>query len=256
MPTSLPIEVLGPNEPLPPDALAEVAALAARNRAAGGMLMQLVGSAGGQIEGRLKHLPDRARAAIDRAARGALETAYRLAARSHVGPGPGSIGGSARAHRVLSTITGGLGGLGGLPTALAELPVTTAVIFRGIQGVAARHGFDRDDPAVRAECLKVFAAGGPLDADDGIDTGFLGARMALSGPAMNRLVALVAPRFAAILAQKLAAAAVPILGAVTGAGVNYAFAGYFLELAEVRFGLLRLAARWGEERVEAAFRAA
>jgi len=49
------------------------------------------------------------------------------------------------------------------------------------------------------------------------------------------------------------AQAVPVLGAVAGAGLNAAFLGYYREVAHVRFGLLRLSERHGTERVIAAF---
>ncbi len=50
-------------------------------------------------------------------------------------------------------------------------------------------------------------------------------------------MARVAPRFAAVLTQKLASQAVPIIGAAAGAGTNYAFADYYVEMAHVHFGL-------------------
>ena len=47
---------------------------------------------------------------------------------------------------------------------------------------------------------------------------------------------------------------VPIVCAVAGAGVNYAFTDYYQEIARVRFGLRRLAIEHGEERIRQAFR--
>ena len=57
---------------------------------------------------------------------------------------------------------GAAGGFGGLPTALAELPVTTAVLLRAIQGAAAAEGFDPASESVRFDCVEVFSAAGPL----------------------------------------------------------------------------------------------
>lgn len=240
---------------LPPAAQSAIDEIAARHRAAGGLMMKLVAAAGGQIENRMDLLPDRVKSRINAATSAALEAAYGLAERSLVGGGAGAMGGD-RAHLALATLTGVLGGLGGLATALAELPVTTAVIFRAIQTIAAGHGFDPADPAVRAECLQVFAAGSPLPGDDGVNTSFLAARVTLTGPGLQRLIASISPRFAALLGQKLAAQTVPILGAVTGAGVNYTFMDYFQEMAHVRFGLMRLAEAHDKVAVAAAFRAA
>ena len=140
-----------------------------------------------------------------------------------------------------------LGGLGGLPTALAELPVATTVIFRAVQGVAEENGEDPLSPETRLECLRVFGAGGGApQPEEGLNTSFLGARLSLTGVGINRLVARIAPRFGAVISQKLASGAVPLIGAAAGAGTNLAFIGYYVEMAHVHFGLRRLARVHGE----------
>jgi len=131
----------------------------------------------------------------------------------------------------MGAISGAIGGLGGLPTALMELPVATTVIFRAVQGVAAEYGEDPMSQETRLECLAVFGAGGPGAGDDGVDTSFFGARLGLTGAAVHGLLGKVAPRFATVLSQKLASQAVPILGAAAGAGTNYAFTDYYLRHA-------------------------
>ena len=77
--------------------------------------------------------------------------------------------------------------------------------------------------------------------------------MTLTGPALQKLIATVAPRLAASLGQKLAAQAVPVLGAVSGAAINAAFVTYYREVARIRFALMRLAETHGGEAVVAAF---
>lgn len=249
-----------PPVPLSDAARAEIAALADRQRRANGLLMRLVTLAGGQVEEGMKLLPAGARGQIEGAARGALTRSYEIAARSRAqtaldGPLGGALGvlsqrvSTDRAHRMLATVSGALGGVGGLPTALAELPIATTLIFRAVQGVAAAHGEDPGDPDTRLECLRVFGAGGPGAGDDGIDTSFIGARLGLSGAAVGKLIGKIAPRFAAVLSQKLAAQAVPILGAAAGAGINYTFTGFYTEMAHVHFGLRRLTRLYGEEQV-------
>ena len=155
---------------------------------------------------------------------------------------------------MLATLSGALGGVGGLPTALAELPVATTVIFRAVQGVAESHGEDPLSAETRLEILRVFGAGG--EPDKGVDTSFLGARLGLSGAAVHTLISRVAPRFAAVLSQKLATQTVPILGAAAGAGTNLAFIGYYVEIAHVHFGLRALAREHGEGPVLDRFHAA
>ncbi|WP_127901732.1 EcsC family protein [Solirhodobacter olei] len=242
-------EIVPAREALPMD---RIAALAARHRKAGGAVMAVINAAGSRIENRLEKLPDGVKDRLEKATATALERSYRLAGET-LGEGP-KIGD--RGHLALATLTGAFGGLGGIGTAIAELPLTVTVIFRGLQKIAESYGYDPKDPTTRLECLQVFGAGGPLKRDDGVNTSFLGARVTITGGTLNRVVAAVAPRFASVLGEKLAAEAVPLLGAVAGAGINYAFVTYYQEMAHVRFGLKRLAETHGEEAVLDAFRAA
>lgn len=232
-------------KPLTDTATAEVVALAQRQVNAGGVLLKVISFAGNQVEDGIKFLPKSARSQLEDTARRALERSYEAAARTREG---GRLQ-SDRAHRALATFSGAIGGLGGLPTALAELPVATTVIFRAVQTVAEQYGEDPSDPKTRVECLRVFGSGGPGEADDGVDTTFIGARVGLTGPALNSLLNTIAPRFAAVVGQKLASQAVPILGAAAGASTNYAFVDYYVEMAHVHFGLRRLVRTHGQKAV-------
>ena len=236
-----------PPEPLTDAARAEIAALAARQRKANGMLMSAINFVGGQVEDGLKLLPAGTRDQIDDLARAALRQSFDVAHKSRGGMGRNI--GSDRVHKILGTLSGALGGFGGLPTAIAELPVATTVIFRAVHHVAVAYGEDPDAEETRMECLAVFGAGGPGGEDDGVDTAFIGARLSISGAAVNGLISKVAPRFAAVLSQKLASQAVPVLGAAAGAGTNYAFVDYYVSMAHVHFGLRKLARVHGEKAV-------
>ncbi|SMY06559.1 EcsC family protein [Flavimaricola marinus] len=248
------MKVIDPDVQFPPfDASAQeqVAALARRQRRANGVLMQAITFVGGQVEDGMKLLPKGVRGQIEGAARKALTQSYQAASRTRGGQAARVSGD--RTHRVLGTISGALGGIGGLPTALAELPVATTIIFRAVQDVASQYGEDPASEATRVECLRVFGAGAPGGDDDGIDTSFIGARLSLTGPALHGLISKIAPKFAAVLSQKLATQAVPILGAAAGAGTNYAFVDYYVEVAHVHFGLRRAVETYGEEPVLAHF---
>lgn len=231
------------------DVEAEIASLAGRYLRAQRGPIQLVTLIGGQVEDLADRLPARTRARIDEATALALRVAYGAAEGSHRRRPGGEL-----AHRTAAAALGALGGLGGLPSAMAELPVTTATILRSLQEIARAHGEDPAQEATRLACLQVLGAGGPLAEDDGTDFAFLGARITLTGAALQGLIAQVAPRFAATLAQKLAAKAVPALGAAAGAAVNLAFVRYYQEMAHVHFGLRRLA-RTGALQAPARFRA-
>ncbi len=244
-----------PGAGLDPAAQDAVSALANRQKRANGVLMKAINFVGGQVEDTLSVLPNGAKAQIDQAARSALQKSYEVAAKSRSGR-LANVAQTDGMHKAMATLSGALGGLGGLPTALAELPVATTMIFRAVQGVAQAYGEDPISDETRLQCLAVFGAGGPGDEDDGVDTAFIGARLGLTGAAVNSLISKVAPRFATILSQKLASQAVPILGAAAGAGTNYAFTDYYVEMAHVHFGLRQLAREHGEDAVLDAFHTA
>ncbi|WP_096784960.1 EcsC family protein [Rhodobacter sp. CZR27] len=230
---------------------AEIAALALRFDRANGPIIALMNRLGGSVEERLALLPRPVLRQIEMVTRRALEQSHRLAAAGRAAPSLGR-----RATPALVALTGAAGGAGGLATSVGELPVTITVIMHAIRQAAEAEGFDPDDPAIRVECLRIFGAGSPLSQDDGVNTSFIGARLAMSGAAMSRIIASVAPRLAAVLGQKLMAQAVPVLGAVAGATLNAAYLSYYREIAEIRFALLRLAQTHGAERVLAEFQAA
>lgn len=232
-----------------------IRALAERQWRANGVMMKGINFVGGQVEDKMKLIPTALRTQIDSAARVALHNSYEVAAKSR-----GGIIGQAintdRMHQVMATVSGALGGLGGVPTALAELTVATTMIFRAVQGVAAQYGEDPTADETRLQALAVFGAGGGLgDGADtgGIDTTFVAARLGMSGPVLQRMIAQVAPRFAAVLTQKLASQAVPIIGAVAGAGINYTFTTYYVEIAHVHFGLRQLYRKHGQAAVTEVF---
>lgn len=237
--------------PLPDATRARITALAQRQHEASGVLMQVVTFLGGQVEDGLKLLPEATRARLDGAATRALRASYDAAGRSRGGIGRGIA--SDRAHKTLASVSGALGGMGGLPTALAELPIATTMIFRAVQHVAQTYGEDPTSPETRAQCLQVFGKGGHGEDDDGVDTSFIGARLGLSGAAINKLISKIAPQFATVLGQKLAGQAVPILGAVAGAGTNYTFVSYYTDIAHVHFGLRALAREHSAAQIADAF---
>ena len=223
--------------PGPIDVEAQLDALARRYKRAGGVGISVLNLVGGSAENLIEQLPRPVRSNLEKATVAALNQAMRAAHSSRaVVPDQKSW-----LNQAVSAAMGAAGGAGGLPTALAELPVTTTLLLRVIQGVAVEHGFDAHAENVQFDCVQVFSAAGPLSEDDGADLAFLSARVALSGRAMQAVIAKVAPRLALVLGQKLAAQAVPVLGAVAGAATNYAYTSYYEDMAHVHFGLRKLA---------------
>jgi len=212
-------------------------ALAQAHSGASNAGIQVLNLIGGQAESLLDRLPPQVRGRLGEGTENALKIAMEAAHRSRdvVGESPGWM------TRAVTTAMGAAGGFGGLPSAMAELPVTTTVLLRAIQDVAIEHGFSAQEQGVRHDCLQVFAAAGPLDHDDGADLAFLSTRVAVTGASVQAVIARVAPRLATVLGQKLAAQTVPILGAAAGAATNYAYTSYYQKMAQVHFGLRRLA---------------
>ncbi|MBK0328558.1 EcsC family protein [Rhodobacteraceae bacterium F11138] len=221
----------------PVDVQAELDRLARHYRAAGGAGVQLLTMLGGRAEGLIDRLPRSVRSGLTGATEQALTVAMRAAngSRAAVPDQKGWV------NTAVTTAMGAAGGFGGAPTALIELPLTTAMLLRSIQGVAIEHGFDPAARSVQFDCVRVFASAGPLEQDDGADLGFVSLRLTLTGGAMHKLIAAVAPRLATALGQKLAAQTVPVLGAVAGATSNFVYTGYYQQIAHVHFGLRRLA---------------
>ena len=217
------------------DVDAELERLAGIYREAGGVGINVLNLIGGQAESLLDRLPNSVRQQLESATIRALDHAMTAAHKSRDAV-PDQ---AAWLNSAVSMGLGAAGGAGGLPTALAELPVTTTLLLRVIEGVAVEHGFDPELESVRFDCVQVFSAAGPLADDDGSDLAFLTARLALSGKAVQAIIHKVAPRLAVVMGQKLAAQTVPVLGAVAGAATNYAYTSYYQEMAHVHFGLMR-----------------
>lgn len=212
----------------------------AHYRAGDSALLGMVNRFGGLAESQFQRLPPEAQRAARRAVERALMVAYRACASTEIGTGRRHWSASDRAHRALAVLSGGIGGLFGA-AGYSELPLAITTILRSIRAVARDYGYDPDDPDIAKECLAVFASGGPGLEDDGADTAFLAARIALTGGSLERIVARVAARLSVVAGQKIGTQALPLLGAVGGAAVNYAYMNFYTEMAHVHFGLKRLA---------------
>ena len=223
--------------------------LARAHRRAHGPIMSLSNRFGTSIEGQLSRLPQGVQDQIEQVVITVLTGAHHVA--GYGDPNLGRRGGT-----IAIMASGAVGGSGGIVTALAELPVTITVILHAIRREARLAGFDLNEAGIRAACLQVFASASPLSEDDGVNTAFFSARMTITGPALQKLIATIAPRLAAALGPKIAAQSIPILGAASGAALNAAYLGYYREMARIRFALMRLAEDQGGEAVIAAFAAA
>jgi len=227
--------------PLDPhaDLYAELDQLAATQLASRGLLMRGVEAVGRLTEGAATTVLGLSPVSLEKVLESAFKQLYDLSAR---GDGVSVVRDAPlvanRAAAVLSGATGGWFGLAGI---LPDLVASTTLIFNAIQKVARQHGFDPADPRVRLECLAVFQFGESGEDGDAAAKSFLANRLLTNGQTVSALISRFAGAFAARLTTKLGAQAVPVLGAATGAAINYAFLDYYERVAQIHFRLLRLA---------------
>lgn len=180
---------------------------------------------------------------------------------------------SRRFHRALATLSGAAGGAFGLSSLGVELPVSTIIILRSIADIARREGEDLSDPAVALACLEVFALGAHEADETFTEGGYFAVRSLLArtvseagkyivanglgdqaAPVLVRFVGQIASRFGMVVSEKIAAQAVPVIGAAGGAAVNFAFAEHFQSLATGHFTVRRLERIYGGDVVRAHYR--
>lgn len=186
--------------------------------------------------------------------------------------GPASRKASPRFHKMAGGLSGAVGGAFGLSALAVELPLSTAIMLRSIADIARSEGEDISAVESRLACLEVFALGGRATADDGADTGYYAVRASLakalseaaqhiartgladkSAPALVRFITQIASRFGVLVSEKVAAQAVPIIGAAGGAGINLLFIDHFQETARGHFTVRRLERIYGKEAVRQAY---
>ncbi|MBE7199026.1 MAG: EcsC family protein [Parafilimonas terrae] len=179
-------------------------------------------------------------------------------------------------HKAMAALSGAVGGAFGLATLAVELPVSTTLMLRSIAEIAREEGEDLETPEGVLACVQVFALGGRAPAAEAgsalTESGYFAVRAALaktlaeaaryagsktlldqSAPALIRFTAQIAARFGIVVSQKVAAQAVPILGAFGGAAVNAAFMNHFQSTARAHFTVRRLERIYGTAPVRAAY---
>ncbi len=255
-----------------PDALSpeDAAALADAVKALEGtsFAANLSGLVGRQLGFAGDLLPARVTEAANKAASMALKVALRGAVRSLSGEERPPQN---RLHLAAVAATGAVGGAFGLATLPVELPLSTTLILRSVAEIARAAGEDMDDPEAALICLEVFALGPDKDAALG-ESSYFAVRALLAksvteaarhivtrgvtdeaAPVLSRLLGQIASRFGLVVSQKFVAQALPVIGAVTGAGINAAFMNHYQRLARAHFAVRRLERVYGPEMVRAAY---
>ncbi|WP_395664770.1 EcsC family protein [Methylocella sp.] len=219
-------------------------------------------------------LPDQMTEVVNRSAEAAIRAAMGVALRTLP---EASRRDSRRLHKSLVTLAGAAGGSLGLAGLPVELPFTTTLMLRSIAEIARNEGEELSDPDVGLACLEVFAlsddVGRGLGASEGApEAGYFAVRVLLAkmvsqsarhfmhrglseqaAPLLARLISQISARFGLLVSQKLAAQAVPLIGAASGAAINYAFVDHFQTLARGHFTIRRLERRYGPNVVRAEY---
>lgn len=173
-------------------------------------------------------------------------------------------------HKAAVTAAGFGGGAAGIYTAAAEIPVSTAIMLRSIADIARSEGEKIKTVEAKLACIEVFALGGRTRRDpEGMTYFSVRASLAKAtseaatfvaergvvkegAPALVRLITKIAARFEVTVSEKLAAQAVPVFGAISGAAINWMFIDHFQQIARGHFIVRRLERTYGPETVRAA----
>ena len=225
------------------------------------------------IERALALLPERWADAVNAATRKSLETALKAALLTLDDAPPSRS--REFLHKLAVAATGAGGGAFGLAGLPVELPLSTTIMLRSVADIARSEGESLAAPEGKLACLEVFALGGRRPNDDATESAYFAVRGVLAkaiseaaqfitekglveegAPALVRLVAQVASRFGAAVSEKVAAQAVPVVGAAAGAAINLLFIDHFQDTARGHFVVRRLERAYGAELVRAEYRAA
>lgn len=175
-------------------------------------------------------------------------------------------------HKIMAAGSGAAGGFLGLPALPLELPISTTIMMRSIADIARSEGQTISDPRVKIACIEVFALGGPGKEDDAVETGYFAIRSVLAKtvndaavylaqkglseqapPVLIKLIAQISSRFGIQVSEKIAAQAIPVIGAAGGAIVNTLFIDHFQAMARGHFIVLRLENKYGFDTVKQAY---
>ncbi len=229
------------------------------------MLGRQIGQVGKLVPASVTHL-------VNRAAESAIKNAFHIALRSLGSQSQGTMRATQRFHKAAVIVSGAAGGAFGLASLPVELPISTTLILRSIADIARREGEDLSQPDALLACLQVFALGGREDGGDFTESGYFATRGLFAksvseaarylvgraatdeaSPVLVKFLAQIGARFGVVVSQKLAAQAVPVLGAAGGAAVNYAFLTHFQRVAHGHFTIRRLERVYGRESIRAEY---
>ena len=219
------------------------------------------------IEKGFAKLPQKWAEVVQTATRKSIEKALRFAVmtmKSRNQSKPSNI-----IHKAAVMTSGATGGAFGLFALPIELPISTVIMLRSISDIARAEGENLNSPETKLNCLQIFALGGKSEKDDATETGYYAVRAALSktvsdavkhiankgmtekgAPILVRLITTIASRFGVVVSEKVAAMAIPAIGAIGGALINTIFMDHFQNIAQGHFTIRRLERKYGADLIE------
>jgi len=235
-----------------------------------GLPAKIVNAFGVPIEKGFEYLPDKWEEKIISLSESALRSSLHIAIHTLYADETSMKKQSSNTfHKLCVAASGSVGGAFGLSTLALELPVTTTLMLRSIADIASSEGENLETIETRLACLEVFALGGNKSTDDCAETGYYMVRTALSNAVLNasryiaqsnviddaapillKLLANIASRFGVVVSEKMAATALPIIGAAGGALINILFLDHFQDMARGHFIVRRLERIYGKDIVK------
>ncbi|MGK5091018.1 EcsC family protein [Deltaproteobacteria bacterium TL4] len=222
---------------------------------------------GSPLERGFALLPDEWNHLVQKATQKALYAALEFAFKNlgEISPRPPSN----RFHKLLSAASGATGGALGIFSLPVELPISTIIMLRSIGDIARSEHADLRLIENKLACLEVFALGNSTSDQNVLESSYYLTRAATTKVLMEaaeylatrslaeegssvvlRLIATLTARFGFTVSSKVAASAVPIIGAASGALINTFFIEYFQTLAHGHFIIKRLERRYDPRLVE------
>lgn len=177
-------------------------------------------------------------------------------------------------HKLMVGFSGALGGSFGITALAIELPVSATIMLRSIADVARSHGERLEDLETKMACLTVFALSGggtvkQQQAKESADTSYYAVRSFLTkavgdsanhiavhgltkegAPLLVKFIKAVSVRFSVPVSGKLVAQTLPVVGAVSGASVNWLFIQHYQNMAQAHFSIRALERKYGAQTVE------
>lgn len=176
-----------------------------------------------------------------------------------------------RIHKLMVSASGAIGGSFGIAALAVELPVSATIMLRSIAEIARNHGEDLNELDSKMACLTVFAlsGGGSMNKSEAADTSYYAVRSFLTkalgdttnhiavhgfskegAPILVKFINAVSVRFSVPVSGKLAAQALPVVGAMSGASVNWMFIQHYQNMAKAHFSIRVLERKYGESTVQ------